>query len=154
MYGSQQERGYERASSPSPRGRLHDGVREFMNGVYLWMAAGVAITGVVAWGIASRPEIMQMVTRMDPSLQLSREESLRSFGQLLRQGTIQKLQRRFANFAKLLISRNANCHTPCNNSIDASRGGTTTPENHHCPARHRSDRNRSQLTYIPSNRWI
>ena len=61
MYGSQQERGYERASSPSPRGRLHDGVREFMNGVYLWMAAGVAITGVVAWGIASRPEIMQMV---------------------------------------------------------------------------------------------
>lgn len=61
MYGSQQERGYARANSPSPRGRLHDGVREFMNGVYLWMAAGVAITGVVAWGIASRPEIMQLV---------------------------------------------------------------------------------------------
>ncbi len=61
MYGSQQEPGYERASSPSPRGRLHDGVRAFMNGVYLWMAAGVAVTGVVAWGIASRPEIMQMV---------------------------------------------------------------------------------------------
>lgn len=61
MYGSQQERGYDRAPSPSPRGRLHDGVREFMNGVYLWMAAGIAITGVVAWGIASRPEVMQMV---------------------------------------------------------------------------------------------
>ena len=28
---------------------------------YLWMAAGVAITGVVAWGISTRPEIMQMI---------------------------------------------------------------------------------------------
>ena len=26
-----------------------------MNGVYLWMAAGVAITGVVAWGISEPP---------------------------------------------------------------------------------------------------
>ncbi|MEO1536918.1 MAG: hypothetical protein AAFR73_04235 [Pseudomonadota bacterium] len=41
----------------------------------------------------TRPEIMQMVTRMDPSLQLSREESLRSFGQLLRDGTFRKLER-------------------------------------------------------------
>lgn len=41
----------------------------------------------------TRPEIMQMVTRMDPSLQLSREESLRSFGQLLREGTFKKLER-------------------------------------------------------------
>lgn len=61
MYGFQQERGYERAPSPSPRGRLHDGVREFMNGVYLWMAAGVAITGVIAWGISTRPQILAMV---------------------------------------------------------------------------------------------
>ncbi len=41
----------------------------------------------------TRPEIMQLVTRMDPSLQLSREESLRSFGQLLRDGTFKKLER-------------------------------------------------------------
>lgn len=41
----------------------------------------------------TRPEIMQMVTRMDPSLQLSREESLRSFGQLLREGKFRKLER-------------------------------------------------------------
>ncbi len=41
----------------------------------------------------TRPEIMQMVTRMDPSLHLSREESLRSFGQLLREGTFKKLER-------------------------------------------------------------
>lgn len=40
----------------------------------------------------TRPEIMQLVTRMDPSLQLSREDSLRSFGQLLRQGTFRKLE--------------------------------------------------------------
>ncbi|MEM7751993.1 MAG: hypothetical protein AAF230_01185 [Pseudomonadota bacterium] len=41
----------------------------------------------------TRPEIMQMVTRMDPSLELSREESLRSFGQLLREGKFKKLER-------------------------------------------------------------
>ncbi len=41
----------------------------------------------------TRPEIMQLITRMDPSLSLSREESLRSFGQLLRDGTFKKLER-------------------------------------------------------------
>ena len=41
----------------------------------------------------TRPEIMQLITRMDPSLELSREESLRSFGQLLRDGTFKKLER-------------------------------------------------------------
>ena len=61
MYGSQQGQGYDQVPSPSPRGRLHDGVREFMNGVYLWMAAGVAITGVVAWGISTRPAMLQLV---------------------------------------------------------------------------------------------
>lgn len=32
-----------------------------MNGVYLWMAAGVAITGVVAWGVSTRPQLYQLV---------------------------------------------------------------------------------------------
>ncbi|QMU57225.1 MAG: hypothetical protein GKR98_02795 [Boseongicola sp.] len=41
----------------------------------------------------SRPEIMKRVARVDPALQVSREAGLRSFGQLLRQGKIQKLQR-------------------------------------------------------------
>lgn len=41
----------------------------------------------------SRPEIMKRVARFDPDMNLSREAGLRSFGQLLRQGKIQKLQR-------------------------------------------------------------
>ena len=41
----------------------------------------------------TRPEIMRRVARVDPTLKLSREEGLRSFGQLLRQGTFRKLER-------------------------------------------------------------
>ena len=41
----------------------------------------------------TRPEIMKRVARVDPTMKLSREESLRSFGQLLRQGKFRKLER-------------------------------------------------------------
>lgn len=41
----------------------------------------------------TRPEIMRRVARVDPTLKLSREDGLRSFGQLLRQGTFRKLER-------------------------------------------------------------
>ncbi len=32
-----------------------------MNQVYLWMAAGVAITGAVAWGLSTRPSLLQTI---------------------------------------------------------------------------------------------
>ena len=41
----------------------------------------------------SRPEIMKRVATVDPTLSQSREDGLRSFGQLLRQGKFQKLDR-------------------------------------------------------------
>lgn len=41
----------------------------------------------------SRPEIMKRVAMVDPALSQSREDGLRSFGQLLRQGKFQKLDR-------------------------------------------------------------
>lgn len=41
----------------------------------------------------TRPEIMKRVARMDPTIRLSREDGLRSFGQLLRQGKFKKLER-------------------------------------------------------------
>jgi len=41
----------------------------------------------------TRPEIMKRVAAVDPTIRMSREESLRSFGQLLRQGKFRKLER-------------------------------------------------------------
>lgn len=38
--------------------QLHEGVVQFMNGVYAWMAAGVAVTAAVAYGISQSPQAL------------------------------------------------------------------------------------------------
>ena len=52
----QQQRQPHMAGSP----QLNTGVAQFMNGVYAWMAAGLAVTAAIAWGISQSPEALQM----------------------------------------------------------------------------------------------
>ncbi len=40
--------------------RLQSGVVQFMNGVYAWMTAGIAVTAAVAYGISQSSEALQM----------------------------------------------------------------------------------------------
>lgn len=40
--------------------QLHQGVAQFMNGVYAWMAAGLAITAAVAYGISQSSQALLM----------------------------------------------------------------------------------------------
>jgi uncharacterized protein len=56
MQGYQQQPAYEPAMGRSPQ--LHDGVAQFMNGVYAWMTAGVAVTAAVAYGISQSPQAL------------------------------------------------------------------------------------------------
>ena len=56
--------GYQQEPSYAPgirRPQLHGGVQRFMNGVYLWMAAGVGITAAVVWGVSSSETAMRTI---------------------------------------------------------------------------------------------
>ncbi len=59
MQGYQQEPQFAQRVRPS--GDLHAGVVNFMNGVYAWMAVGLAITGAVAWGLSQSMEAVQLI---------------------------------------------------------------------------------------------
>lgn len=59
MQGYQQQPAYQPHEGRSPQ--LHTGVAQFMNGVYAWMAAGVAVTAAVAYGISQSPQALQAV---------------------------------------------------------------------------------------------
>jgi FtsH-binding integral membrane protein len=58
MQGYQQEPSYAPGVRSSRGRELHGGVRGFMNGVYLWMAAGVGISAAVVWGVSQSPQMM------------------------------------------------------------------------------------------------
>ncbi|MCA9652525.1 MAG: Bax inhibitor-1/YccA family protein [Myxococcales bacterium] len=56
MQGYQQQPYQQPHMGQGPQ--LHQGVVQFMNGVYAWMAAGVAVTAAVAWGISQSPQAL------------------------------------------------------------------------------------------------
>lgn len=61
MQGYQQQPAYQPNDPQVGRSpRLHTGVAEFMNGVYAWMAAGIAVTAAVAFGISQSPDALQV----------------------------------------------------------------------------------------------
>src|SRR3954470_22717710 len=55
-FGAPQELDYQsRVSSTT--------VSRFFNAVYAWMAAGLALTAVVAWWVSTQPQLMQTIFR-------------------------------------------------------------------------------------------
>ncbi|MCX4243169.1 Bax inhibitor-1/YccA family protein [Paraliomyxa miuraensis] len=56
MQGYQQQPAYQPPVGRTPQ--LHTGVSQFMNGVYAWMTAGVAVTAAVAYGISQSPQML------------------------------------------------------------------------------------------------
>ncbi len=58
MQGYQQEPYY---APGIRRPQLHGGVQNFMNGVYLWMAAGIGITAATVWGVSTSPTAMRTI---------------------------------------------------------------------------------------------
>ena len=60
MQGYQQEP--HSAPRVRPSGELHTGVVSFMNGVYAWMAAGIAVTAAVGWFVAQDQGTLELVT--------------------------------------------------------------------------------------------
>lgn len=92
------DRAPDRSETARPAAEVEDfagfaksmGARELSD---LLEAAAAYTSFVEGQSSFSRPEIMKRVARVDPALKLSREDGLRSFGQLLRQGKFRKLER-------------------------------------------------------------
>jgi uncharacterized protein len=60
MQGYHQEPQYAQPhAAPGPK--LQEGVRQFMNGVYAWMAAGVGVTAAVSYGMSQSPEAIALL---------------------------------------------------------------------------------------------
>lgn len=45
----------------SPRGELHEGVQQFMTGVYAWMAVGLGVTAAIVYGLSFSPQTVIMI---------------------------------------------------------------------------------------------
>lgn len=64
MIGQQQQPQQQWTQKPyvgGSRVELHKGVVQFMNGVYAWMAVGVAVTAAVSFGLASDPRTVAAI---------------------------------------------------------------------------------------------
>lgn len=61
MQGYHQDPGYAPGVYANSRPSLQSGVRQYMSGVYAWMAAGFAVTAIVAYFVSSSTAAMMMV---------------------------------------------------------------------------------------------
>ncbi len=57
MNMAQYEHARQRFATPYAAPRVSEQVREFLTAVYSWMGAGLAITAITAWSVASSPQL-------------------------------------------------------------------------------------------------
>lgn len=66
MNMAQYEHAPQRFATPHAAARLNEQVRAFLTAVYSWMGAGLAITAITAWSVASAPRLAASIAANRP----------------------------------------------------------------------------------------